>query len=148
MVDLTRREERAVESLFEDEALTAGLDDAAANELINWAIDCISRTFQKASRLGESDAERMITDRLSAIRRLMRFIGRWAVKRSGMDAIAITNWTTQVLELLELIYSGEVTLPTMEQANEFIIQNLKSNPKDMIRNLRAMIVEKPKPASL
>jgi hypothetical protein len=64
-----------------------------------------------------------------------------------MDAITITDWTTQVLELLELIYSGEVTLPTMEQGNEFIIQNLKSNPKDMIHNLRAMIVEKPKPAS-
>jgi len=147
MLGLKQREERAVESLLEDEALTAGLDDAAANELINWAIDCISRTFQKASGLGESDAERMITDRLSAIRRLMRFISRWAVKRSGMDAITITVWTTQVLELLELIYSGEVTLPTMEQGNEFIIQNLKSNPKDMIRNLRAMIVEKPKPAS-
>jgi methyl-accepting chemotaxis protein len=148
MVDLTRREERAVERLLEDEALTAGLDDTAANELINWAIDCISRTFQKASGLGESDTERMITDRLSAIRRLMRFISRWAVKRSSMDAKTITDWTTQVLELLELIYSGEVTLPTMEQGNEFFIQNLKSNPKDMIRNLRAMIVEKPKPASL
>ena len=139
MLDLKHREERAIESLFEDEALTAGLDDAAAKELINWAIDCVRRVFQKATGLRESVAEKMITDKLSAIRRLMRFISRWAVKRSGMDAVAITNWTTQVFQLLALIYSGEVILPTIEQGNEFVTQNLKSSPKDMIHNLRGMV---------
>ena len=139
MVDLSQRQERATESLLEDEALTAGLDDTAANELINWGIDCVGWVFQQVDGLNGTEIEKTLSERMYAIRRLMRFISRWSVKRTGMDSTALADWTSQVYQALGEIYSGKINLPIQERFFEFINQQINSNPKDMIINLRSMV---------
>jgi len=139
MVDLIQRKNRAMESLLEDEALTAGLDDTAANELINWGTDCISRVFQQLDGLSESEIEKKIADKLSAIRRLMRFISRWAVNRTGMELTNLLEWSSQVLQALKEVYIDSVSLPSPEACLELITMHINSNPKDMVVALRTLV---------
>ncbi|HDQ73203.1 MAG TPA: hypothetical protein ENN19_14090 [Chloroflexi bacterium] len=74
IIESSRR--RAVESLLEDEAITADLIDEAACPLLDWGIAQVDRLAER-----EEDDEispQQLEHRLTALRRKMKYIGRKA----------------------------------------------------------------------
>ncbi|MBN1486831.1 MAG: hypothetical protein JW981_04265 [Anaerolineae bacterium] len=66
----------AYERIMEDSSLTADLVDEDAKVLLSWAEDEVKRIIAGASRLEPEVAERIISQKLSYLRRYLRRIGR------------------------------------------------------------------------
>lgn len=90
-MDLNRYARQAVESLLENETLTADLDDDAANLLLRWGCDCVYRIVQDAVLVGddltaeEETIQAAIAPRMRALRRMLRAINLWAAQRDAAD---------------------------------------------------------------
>ena len=77
MDELQRRFERAAEGILENERLTAGLDDEAAAVLIDWGLSWAGVIVIATAGMPDSEAEELLSPRLKANRRLMRYVNRW-----------------------------------------------------------------------
>jgi len=141
MDDLTQRETRTAESILEDERLTADLDDAAANALINWGITCAKTIVQSTAGLDETQAEEAMYPRLRALRRTMRTISRWAAKQQEWDAESSADSLAQIIEQTVIIYGEGYTPPTDNQRNTFLQQQTQfiNDPLRLIVNLQEFI---------
>lgn len=90
-MDLNRYARRAVASLLENEALTADLDDNAANLLLRWGCDCVYRIVREAVLVGdaltaeEEAIQAAIAPRMRALRRMLRAINLWAAQGDAAD---------------------------------------------------------------
>lgn len=74
---LEERIKLAVQSLLENESLTADLDDEAAQTLLDWGISCVRRIALDTADLNDEEAEALMAPRLRAVRRLMRCVNNW-----------------------------------------------------------------------
>ena len=63
---LESRTRRAVESLLENESLTADLDDAAAKELLDWGIAHAKEIISDTADMDDEGAEEAMYPRMSA----------------------------------------------------------------------------------
>lgn len=82
------RRQRAAERVLENEALTADLDDDAAKVLLDWGLALADRAAHETATAPEADAA--LDERLAAVRRLLRRVGRWAAnpEEGGADDAA------------------------------------------------------------
>ncbi len=136
---LKERVAYAVESLLENEALTANLDDAAAVVLLEWGTACVNMIVQDTRGLDDLAAGEVMAPRLRATRRLMRLVNRWVPKRSEMtieDAVALL---TQIVERALLVYGTEFALPDEAQGDTFLQSSRAASPVQAIERLRLLI---------
>jgi hypothetical protein len=141
MAEFTRRVARAAETILENERLTADLDDAAAKVLLEWGVACAERIAQGTAGLDDAEAERVMSPRLRATRRLMRSVNRWIASRWEMDAESSAAVLTQIIDQAAIIYGEEFEPPVQEQRDAFVkqIPALVDRPAQLIADLRALV---------
>lgn len=75
---LAGRARRAVESLLENEALTEGLDDSAAGEILAWATERAQQFTSATADMDDEQAEQATSEQMRSLRRMVRSAARWA----------------------------------------------------------------------
>ena len=101
MDELTQRVNRAAEGILENESLTADLDDAPAQALLDWGVACARMIAESTAGLGEVEAEKAMSPRLRATRRLMRLVSKWVAGRHQSGLLI------EVLEQAAIIYGKD-----------------------------------------
>lgn len=106
---ISQRTQRAIESLLENESLTADLDDQAANTLLDWGSTLARQAAQSTSRLEDEHAEVVLSDKMRAVRLIMRYAGKWAADPE--QGTALEKVFAQAAE----IYGESFLSPSAEQ---------------------------------
>lgn len=75
---LAGRARRAVESLLENEALTEGLDDSAAGDILAWATERAQQVTSATAEMDDEQAEQATSEQMRSLRRMVRSAARWA----------------------------------------------------------------------
>jgi lactoylglutathione lyase len=107
MNDVELRVQRAAENLLENERLTAGLNDAAAQVLIDWGLDAVKAIAGETSGLSEEEAGKFMAPRLKATRRLMRYVNNWASEREGWDQVEEMDRLGKIYLQVQIVYGHE-----------------------------------------
>ena len=141
MDEITHRVKRAAEGILENESLTSGWDDAAANALLEWGIACAKMIAESTDGLDRVEAERIISPRLRAARRLMRRVKRWVTKRRTLDSAGGAVLMAEIIEQAAIIYGKGFAPPDEGRQNVFLRAHigLAEDPVQMIGNLRALL---------
>jgi hypothetical protein len=136
---LAQRASRVVESILENEQLTAGLDDATARPLIAWGSACAKMIAHSSAGLDDAQAQQAMSPRLRATRRLMRLVSRWFADRQEMDAAHSAAQLAMVIEQAAIIYDKAFVPPDKARRDAFLRQSLNlDDPPQSIKNLRAL----------
>ena len=141
MEELTRRVNRAVESLLENEALTADLDDAAAKVLLDWGGASVKAIGQGTADLKDAEAEGVMEPRMRAVRQLMRGVNRWVANRQEMTAEDGAASLAEMVEQANVIYGKAFTPPDDNRRDAFLKQlsELSADPSQMVAALRELL---------
>jgi hypothetical protein len=137
---LEQRVRRAAESILENESLTAGLDDEAAQRLLDWGVACAEAIAQETASLNDDEAEAAMSPRLRATRRFMRRVRGWVVKRQEMEADASAELLSEIIEQAAIMYQD--FMPPDDHQREVLENewlNLADDPAQMIVRLRMFI---------
>lgn len=142
MEALEERINRAIESILENESLTADLDDDAAKVLNDWGIACVNRIAQSITGLNNVEAEKIMSARLRAIRRLMRSVNKWIGNWQETDPEGHARRLSKVLEQVAVIYDERFSQPDDDRCGAFL-KHLDSmdDPAQMIVDLRRFLTE-------
>lgn len=135
---LTLRINRAAESLLDNETLTADLDDAIAQSLIDWGLAC-SQSIATATRgLDDQAAETYISPKLRAVRLLMRQVNQWVARSGEMDEQTSAASLRELIELAASIYP-DYQQPDNESQQAFLREPFPIEPSGWIVKLRKLI---------
>jgi hypothetical protein len=137
--ELAQRINHAAESILENEALTADLDDVTAQALLDWGVACARMIAQGTEGLNDVEAENVMSPRLRAIRRLMRQVDQWIPQRREADVEASAALLTRIIAQATVIYGGDFIPPNSAQQDAFLRRNLAAAPEEIITRLRALI---------
>jgi hypothetical protein len=134
------RLQRAAESILENEALTAELDDEAAQVLIDWGVSLAQRIASETIELDEAAAEEATYQPMRALRKMLRKINNWAgdPDDSGLE---------EILEQAAITYGAGYASPGTEILAQFgnQVHITTQNPAENIRQLRAFIDNQAQP---
>jgi hypothetical protein len=139
--DLAQRERRAVESILENEQLTADLDDACAELLLDWGLACARHIARSTAALGDEEAEEAMSLRMRATRRLMRGVNRWIANRRQTDAQQGAASLDQIVEQAVVIYGAGYAPPSQTRRQGFLRMQFEyaDDPQGLIAALRQLI---------
>jgi len=111
MVDLEQRLRRTFSSMAANESLADALDENSAAAMLNWG-EVIARQFVlKTSAMEEAEAAEFLGPYSSALRKMMRAIGHWAVET---DEDALSEWWNRIEQNGKTLYGDRFILPKME----------------------------------
>jgi hypothetical protein len=141
MDEITQRADRAAESILENERLTADLDDAAAQVLLDWGVTCARMIARDTTGLDEVAAERAMSPRLRAIRRLMRQVNLWVIRGQVMDAQGRSDLLHRMVGRAAVIYGPDFTPPNERQREMFLMRYLEfaDDHPLVVANLRQLV---------
>ena len=117
----------ALESLLENESLTADLDDEAAKVLLDWGMSHVRRIHRLA--VDTPDPEGYVSEQMRATRKWMRAVNQWTASRAGKDDAGHLAALGDILVL-----AGVDTVP--KQQTEFLRTNLSVPDPEFIARLR------------
>jgi FAD/FMN-containing dehydrogenase len=128
---LKQRAQRAAESILENEALTAELDDDAAKELLDWGVSLAQQIAAATIEMDEAAAEEAMHQPLRALRRMLKQTGQWiaAPDQANLDAL---------LGQAALVYGDRLHAPTGNLKTAFLA-NLPASPAEKIQRLRRLL---------
>jgi hypothetical protein len=137
---LEERAKHAAETILENESLTDGLDDAAAQVLLDWGLACAKMIAQSTANLNEAEAEETMSDRLRAVRRLMRPMDEW-INRQALEPERSAALLAKIIEQAKVVYGEGYTPPTESQQENFLAQYQASeaSPQQIITDLRQFL---------
>lgn len=134
MIAIQARMQRATESILENEALTADLDDEAAQVLLDWGVTLTQRIVSETLELDEAAAEEATYQPMRALRKMLRKINNWAgdPDHSGLE---------EILEQAAITYGAGYAPPGSEILAQFgnQVHITTQNPAENIRQLRTFI---------
>jgi hypothetical protein len=111
MVDLETRLRRTFSRMAANESLEDVLDAHAATEIIKWG-EGIARLFVlKTKGMDDKAANEFLGPYFSALRKMMRAIGHWAV---ATDPAARLEWWNRIEQNGKTLYGDRFMLPKME----------------------------------
>lgn len=117
--NLNKRVSLAAESLLEDEALRGGLEDDAAELLLNWALAKSEAIAQSTAGLDEAAADEAMYPRMKGLRRISRYLNRWISGRGEPGELM-----EKILEQARMVY-GE----TFVEPDPAHVEGLKRLPQ-------------------
>jgi len=124
--------QRAIESIVENEALTADLDDQAASVLLDWAMSLARQTAQGVASMEEASADEQFETRMRNVRQFIRQVNRWA----GNPASTLSK----VLELAAPIYGEGLARADASRIQSFSDETEQlSQAEDRISGLRRLL---------
>ena len=138
---LTNRETHVVESILENERLTANLNDDAAKVLLDWGIACAKTVVQSTTGLNDEDAEEEMYPQLRALRRMMRTTNRWHSNQQQGKTERSVGSVAKIVELAATVYGENYTPPADDQINMFVEQQTQfvNDSPQLIANLQAFV---------
>lgn len=134
MTVIQARLQRAAESILENEALTADLDDEAAQVLLDWGVTLAQRITSETIELDQAAAEEATYQPMRALRKMLRQINHWAnnPEISGLE---------KIIEQAAITYGAGYAASGSDLQAQFSdqIRTGALNPAENIRQLRAFI---------
>ena len=134
MIAIQARIQCAAESLLENEALTADLDDEAAKVLLDWGVALAQQIAAETVEMDDSAADDFMYQPMRALRKMLRRVNKWvlAPDETGVE---------KIIELARITYGVEYVTPSPEQRALFMeqISQWSDNSLEMIRQLRHFI---------
>jgi len=141
MYEVSQRIERAAEGILENERLTADLDDAAAQVLLDWGLACAELIAGSTDGLSDSDAEEVMSPRLRATRRLMRGVNEWVAGQADRSPEGGAELLAQIIEQAEVIYGDGFIPPDDDRREAFLARHSRraENSAQSIEELRKLL---------
>ena len=138
--ELARQTRQAVESILENERLTADLDDAAAQALLEWGVACAKRIAQSSVGRTAFGSEETMSLRLRATRRMMRQVNRWIAEGEPLEAARSAALLSQISEQAAVAYGASFASPDRHRKEAFLRLHaeLAEDPVLLIATLRAL----------
>jgi len=139
MIDLEQRLRRTFSRMAANESLEDVLDVHTAAEILKWG-DGIARQFVLKTRaMDDALANEYLAPYSTALRKMMRAIGRWVVET---DPEARFEWWNQIEQNGKTLFGDPFMLPQMEKALAQLsadanIQRRIGFIRDLIESLRA-----------
>jgi hypothetical protein len=124
MNDIQERIQHAAESILENEALTADLDDEAAQVLLDWGVEQSQTIAAQTAEMNEAEAEEAMYRPMRALRKMLRITNKWATNPQEKDL-------SKILKQVEIVYGSS---PDVDQQTAF----LGALPKDTGARVQAL----------
>ncbi len=117
-----------LDALLENEALTADLDDDAANVLLDWGMARVRLLHRLA--VDEPDPEGYLSTQTKSNRKMMRAVNNWTASRAEKDPAGHLAALGDILT-----HAGVSVSP--EQQTAFLTAHLSDPPPEFITRLRS-----------
>jgi hypothetical protein len=142
--DLTSRRRRAAETILQNERLTEGLDDATAQDLLDWGLALADRAVQSTAALDDTAATQELELRLQAVQRLMRRLRYWLANGADIDDQRAAELLSDIIQQTTLIYDDYVPPDTAQRA-QFLgaWHSYSQQPRELIAELKDMLNASP-----
>lgn len=115
-----------LDSLLENEALTADLEDDSADALLNWGMDHVRLIHRMATE--QPAPEEFVATQMKSTRKWMRAVNRWVPARAEKDAAENAAALEEILTLAGVNASAE-------QQTAFLKEHLAASPVEFITQL-------------
>lgn len=112
--EINKRIRRVQENIMGNEALGEALDEKAANELLSLALKGAAGIASSTEGMDEETAELSMADRLKALRKLMRHLGRLLGEARDLDAEGRMWLWESVQKQASVLYGEGLNLPSLE----------------------------------
>ena len=129
-----KRVRRVQENIVGNEALGGSLDEAAASEMLSWSLKSAEGIASSTEGMDDETAELSMADRLKALRKLMRHLGRLLGEGLTMDAEGQQWLWDSVQKHARLLYGESIQFPNLEDVMERLSGG--ETPGQIIANLR------------
>jgi len=111
MVDLEKRLRRTFSSMAANESLADGLTEDAAASMLKWGETIAEQFVLKTSAMEDDMAEEYLAPYASALRKMMRALGHWAIET---DQDLREEWWNRIEQNGKTLYGDRFVLPQME----------------------------------
>ena len=111
MIDIEKRLRRTFSSMAANESLADGLSEGAAASMLKWAETIAEQFVLKTTTMEDGDADEFLAPYSSALRKMMRAIGHWAVET---DPEVRFEWWNRIEQNGKTLYGDRFVLPKME----------------------------------
>ena len=139
---LQLRIRRISEEFLGNESLTEEADDSTANVLLDWGLDCVKRVVQGTKNLDDAQANEAMSERLRAIRQVLRLAGKWTTAAQTADPASQSSLLERILEQASIVYGGS-SARIDEMKKQALLQQLRSaQPAEVVSRLRALLDER------
>ncbi len=126
---LSKRIQKVVESVLENEAIIGGLDKNSAEILQEWGIKNATLAVEKTATLDDALAEKEMYPTLKASRHFLRAIRVWIEHEKESSAEERTKLWDKVEKRAKEVYGEQISLPS---ANQF----MGKTSAEFVNNLR------------
>ena len=113
MIEIQQRIQRAVESILDNEALTAGLDDQAARVLLDWGVERTQKIVAQTVEMDDAQAEQATYQPMRALRKMLRSANKWAIGPGEKNLI-------KVLDQAPIVYGSRYRQPGDQEVSDFM----------------------------
>ncbi len=143
-VQLQKRIDLAAQSILDNEKLTADLDDATAQVLLDWGISCVNAIVRRTSGMNDLQAEDAMYPQMRALRRLMRYVNKLIARFEILGEAGQIEELRDIVEQAATIYGHSYTPPDFPQQQQTLseIGGLLADQPGMVRSLRRLIENK------
>jgi len=141
IMDIEARIQRSVESILENERLTADLDDEAAQVLLDWGTSCAKMIAQGSLGLNDAQAEESMYQPMRATRRLMSTVNKWMSRYEIFGDENHTESLQKIIEQAGIIYGRDYIPPDSVQQSSFLAERPEhlSDIPGMIATIRSLV---------
>ena len=129
-----KRVRRVQEDIMGNEALGGSLDETAASEMLSWSLKSAEGIASSTEGMDDEAAELSMADRLKALRKLMRHLGRLLGEGLEMDAEGRMWLWDSVQKHARLLYGEGLQFPNLEDVMGRLSQG--ESPGQIIASLR------------
>ncbi|MBT3315752.1 MAG: hypothetical protein HN390_14180 [Anaerolineae bacterium] len=109
---LSKRIQKAAESVLENEGLVSGLDESTAALLQDWGIKNVKRIAEETGDLSDEHAEEAMYPKMKASRRLMRAIRVWVQREKESSQEEKDQLWLKLEKMAQALYGEALSLPS------------------------------------
>ena len=131
MIEIQQRIQRAAESILENEALTADLNDDAAKALLDWGVERAQAIASETIEMDEAQAEEAMYRPMRALRKMLRVANKWVIDPQERGP-------GRILKQAAMVYGAEYVCPTDAQQAAFLIE-IPAGAIDRVNALRSLV---------
>lgn len=137
---LAEREQRLAESLLDNESLTDGLDDAAANQLIEWGMALARHAARSTRGMDKERVKAEMDKRREQTGRALRMARNLASRTREADPEAVQALLSRLTGQLKKLYGGAYQMPAAGKRRRWL-EDLPQDarPDEMIAQLRHLV---------
>lgn len=111
---VSERVQRVQEDIMGNEALGGALDEEGASELLSWGLKSAEGIASATDGMDDETAELSMVERLKALRKLMRYLGRLLGEGQDMDAEDRLWLWNGVQKYARALYGEQLEIPELE----------------------------------